>query len=431
MNRYWRFFRRRRDGATGQALPILVGGMVAILALTALVIDGGNVWAQQRATQNGADAAAKAGAMILARRLADPSQLASDHAWDVAVEGSIQAMATANDFTLVAAYYTDICGIPLTSSGTAALNADHTVNLAAAAQVGSGIPSTAATNPDCPNFTVGPPAGVLVVSRKTVRSYVAGVVGITQFQPTAQSTAVSGYLTGFCDSTQGQACSLLPIAIPVNIVTCDGQNNPLNQGTPWDTNTLYKIPLCKNGPGNVGWLDWSPPSGGTQEIVQEILHPDNPPIVLPSWNYVAATGNVNASAVENAVNTYDGQVVLVPQFDLTCNPGPGGAPVNTQPDVSTKPDYGCPHADIGGNGQNEWYHIPSFAALELCTPGFGYCGGLRGAYINGNNKAECDTGNGATSCLVGRFVSFVTEGTVSAIPAGGSGTKLVGVQMIR
>ena len=49
-------------------------------------------------------------------------------------------------------------------------------------------------------------------------------------------------------------------------------------------------------------------------------------------------------------------------------------------------------ANIGGNRLNQWYGFPKFASFHL-----------ERAHVNGNNKAACDTGNGATSCLIGVF----------------------------
>ena len=55
-----------------------------------------------------------------------------------------------------------------------------------------------------------------------------------------------------------------------------------------------------------------------------------------------------------------------------------------------------------------------------------------GAYISGNNRPVCDTGNGATRCLVGKFVNIVGTGTVGPGVGGGGGTsKAVGVQLIK
>src|SRR4029453_10110566 len=95
--------------------------------------------------------------------------------------------------------------------------------------------------------------------------------------------------------------------------------------------------------------------------------------------------------------------VLAPQFDLTCNPSHGSEVDNTSPAVITAPNYGCPSGDLGGNGNNQWYRMPSFAFMQLCGPTVAGCGGLHAAYISGSNSAICDTGNGATSCLVAIF----------------------------
>lgn len=59
----------RRD-ERGQALVVMVGVMLLSIALLAVIIDGGNVITQQRATQTGSDSTAEAGAIVLASRLA-------------------------------------------------------------------------------------------------------------------------------------------------------------------------------------------------------------------------------------------------------------------------------------------------------------------------------------------------------------------------
>ena len=55
--------------ARGQVIVLIALAMVAMLAGVALVIDGGNAYAQQRRTQNGIDASAESGAAQLARRM--------------------------------------------------------------------------------------------------------------------------------------------------------------------------------------------------------------------------------------------------------------------------------------------------------------------------------------------------------------------------
>lgn len=420
--------------ATGQALVIMVVAMIAMIAVVGLIVDGGNAWANQRVVQNGSDASAEAGAVIMAERFA--GAVAPVGGWDSAVQNAIASSAQANGITVSAAYYTDICGIPLKGDGSAALTAGGAYDFSSAKAVGSGLPTAVSTTPDCPNRTVGPPAGVIVLGHKTIRTFVANAVGLSTINIDTQSTAASGYLQESCAADQGDACTLLPVAFPVDLVSCDGSNNPVDTGTQWvaDGKTVYKVPLCQNGPGNVGWIDWFPPQGGTSTLIKSIQTPNNPAIPLPSWQYVDQTGNVNSLGVETALRAYDGQTVLIPQFDLTCNPPNNTAPNNSMVTDATH-TLGCPNSAIGGSGQNQWYRMPSFAHFQLCISTDPDClavGASFGAYVNGNNSAVCDTGNGATACLVGKFASVVSTGTIGAGFGGGSGnSKAVGVQLIK
>jgi hypothetical protein len=434
-----RGFANRRDAASGQAIIVMIGAILLAVALVATIVDGGNVLAQQRVTQNGADAAAEAGAVLLAERLAGVTEPAGG--WDNNISARITQTAAANNMTIDAAYYTDICGIPLQADGRPALDTDtRHEDLSLALQVGNGshiLPGGTSVAPDCPNRLVGPVAGVLVMGRKVVPAYVAGAIGIDQFTVTTRATAVAGYLQGYCDASEGKYCALLPIAMPVDIITCNGSNRPIDTGVPWTFNVVYKIPLCSNSPGNVGYLDWDPPAGGIGEVVCSILTADNPAIDLPSWQYVAATGNSNGGGgacvltIEQAIRSYAGKIVLAPQFDLTCNPKNGGTPDSSDPAVVTPPNYGCPAGDLGGAGTNLWYRMPSFAFLQLCGPSVAGCGGLQAAYIAGNNSAICDTGNGATSCIVATYKHIMATGTVGAGVGSGTGSKAVGVQLIK
>jgi hypothetical protein len=219
---------------------------------------------------------------------------------------------------------------------------------------------------------------------------------------------------------------VLPVTVPLNGLTCDGSGNavPSNPVTEWPYyNISITIPLCKNNPGNVGWLDWTPTAGGTSELITAIGPPTtNPLIGVPSWQYITSTGNVNSSGVEDALNYYatSQTPVLIPMFDSTCNtepdpPSPGLSDVER-----------CPPANVGGNGSNQWYHVARFVSFLMDSP--------QGAFISGSNKPECqENGNGATSCLKGQFVRFVTTGTVGPGPGTGQldPNAAVGIQLIK
>ena len=71
---------------------------------------------------------------------------------------------------------------------------------------------------------------------------------------------------------------MLPVTPPVNVVTCDGQNDPVFDLDPvtgqpfwWSTNKLCNTPL-QEGPRNVGRsLDAA--RGGSSELADAIIPP--------------------------------------------------------------------------------------------------------------------------------------------------------------
>lgn len=382
----------------GQVLVIVAVGMVLMVALVGVVIDGGYAWGKQRETQNGADSAAKAGAVVLASNLAGASPAYTD----ADVWAAVNAAGDANDIGHPDAYYTDFIGNLLNNSGAAV------GSYTAAAKVGDGV---------IPPGTYG----VKAVGSQTFDTFLARVIGFNQFTATTTATARAGYNTESCEADAG--CFVLPITVPVNVLGCDGSNNPVLDAAEWQPSLdPVIIPLCTSGPGNVGWLDWSPTAGGTSELASAITDPTNPALQWPGWYWVTGTGNINSSAVEAALRAYDGAYAQFPQFDGTCNTAPTGTP----------PD--CPAGHDGGTGSNQWYHLASMGTFQFCSGSIPQCaakGLLHGAYLSGTNPICSTVGNpGWTSCLAGRFQKLVKEGQVSAAPGPGGDTSNVGIQLI-
>jgi len=408
--------RRVRDSGAhvtdprGQVVVIVAAGLVVLVAMVGLVIDGGMAWGRQRDTQNVADASAKAGAAVMAERVAGVSPTPTD----ADVLAAVNATATANGLAAPEAYYTNINGTMLTNGGAA------TTNEAAAAEVGGGfIPAGA--------------AGVRAKTDQTFDTALASVMGFNTFTTVADATAVAGYLSGTCDADAG--CFVLPITFPVTVLGCDGNGDPApvtdanGNKILWSiTGEYLTVPLCKNGPGNVGWLDWTPNeqtagcSGtGTAEVACVIENPQNPYLAWPGWYFITSTGNINSGQVQTAMDAFDGQTVLIPQFDVTCDETPSGPGVED-----------CPVGHVGGNGSNQWYHLAGMSAFELCSAATPECvanGWTHGTYVSGSSP-ECDTGNGGTSCLAGRFISLNYEGEVQANPGANTGTAVVGIQLV-
>lgn len=402
LTRFLRRLRAARD-PRGQVLVIVAGGLLVMIALTGVVVDGGFAWGQQRDNQNAADAAAEAGALVLAETLTGVTRTDGD------VLNAVNASVAANGVDKVGAWYTNRAGSLVDNTCVVV------TSTADAAAVGGGF------IPPCNNAQG---LGVQADTSKTFETFLVRVIGFDTLTATADATAVSGYLEEVCASDAN--CLVLPVTIPLNGVTCDGSGDvvPSNPVTEWPYyNVSITIPLCKNNPGNVGWLDWTPTAGGTSELIDVIGPPTtNPEVSIPSWQYITATGNTNSSGLQDALNYYStNQIpVLIPMFDSTCNtepdpPSPGLSDVER-----------CPTANVGGSGSNQWYHIARFVSFLMDSP--------QGVFVSGSNKADCeDNGNGATACIKGQFVRFVTTGTVGPGPGTGQLTpnSAVGIQLIK
>ncbi len=389
----------------GQVLVIVALGLIVIVAMVGLVIDGGFAWSKQRATQNAADSVAEAGAVVLASTLVNVSPAKTDG--DVMT--AVNTAATNNQFATPSAWYTNFNGNLINAAGAVV------GTTAQAAKVGDGVLPPGAK-------------GVQAQTAQTVNTFLMSVIGIRTLDVTATATARVGYQQNTCAAESG--CVILPVTIPTTVLGCDGQNDPAPAKDGSGNSILYTapgpvqtVPLCKNGPGNVGWIDWTPTAGGASELEAAILTPSNPAMSWPGWYYITATGNMNSSNIESALRTYDGKVVQIPMFDNTCDATPTGPGVND-----------CPAGHLGGNGSNQWYHINSMASFKFCSTANATCTGMNlqhGAYINGNDRATCDTGNGGTSCLAGNFTIISGRGSVTEAPPPGGIPGSVSVQLIR
>jgi Flp pilus assembly protein TadG len=408
----------------GQFLVIVAVGMVVIVALVGLVIDGGFAWGQQRKTQNGADSIALAGATVLAQTLKGVSKTDGD------VGCAVASAASSNGITNPVAYYSKI-------------RQDNTVT------------TDLDDNPATPPIQVGPCAagggsavpagaqGVKATGNRQFPTFLARVIGIDQFTSTATATAIAGVVNNICAASAG--CAVLPVTFPLTAVTCDGQNRQLQLGVDWPivqtvspslpnyatTANEAIIPLCSVGAGAVGWLDLGPNCGN---LSQTITTPCNVSIPIPTWIQTKA-GNTNA--LDSDLNTFagpqlgvpDDSTVLIPINNNTCNNNPNsdGLPGDPTADDPNCPGNGDNSADGSGNGNNFYYHIPKFTTFMIDR-----------AYTSGNNPPECNStpgfplsgGNGATGCLKGWFIDYVYHGPVGPGATGPQDVGLIGVQLV-
>lgn len=368
----------------GQILVIAVLGIVAMIGGTALVLEGGNAYAQQRVAQNGSDAAANAGAVVLGQRLAGVPTT------DAMVLDAMTATANANNVDTFTARYTDVTGRWLDTTGAV------TSNPGAVALVGGGsIPFSA--------------QGVEIQGTRSFPTVLGRAIGIDAFAATAKATAVTGRLVGG---------NFVPIVIPVSIVDCD-TNGSLGS-VPEDMWTVsapgmppvgpeYIVPLCKTGGGSFQILDLDPNMRCDDEIANPpYVQWDVLPVVVGSDN-----GNNCAKPIADYVNanlTYrQGKTVLIPICDNTV-----GDPCGTE------------------GGSRATYRITKVAGfvVDYMSDSNNKNNGLCRSFTRPDGTVvQPIAGNGSSSCLVGWFVRIISAGPVGSGTVGNS--DAIGVQLIQ
>jgi hypothetical protein len=285
--------------------------------------------------------------------------------------------------------------------------------------------------------------GVKATGDRQFQTFLARVIGINSFTSSATATAVTGVSTNVCPADAG--CAVLPVTFPITAVTCDGTNQQLQIGVDWpivqvtdpsNAQTYASgsnesiIPLCTTGPGAVGWLDFN-----CGNLSTTISQPCNVSLPVPTWLHTQS-GNTNSLDTElnayagPAVGVPDDSIVLVPINNNTCmtNPDSDGLPPDPSADDPNCPGNGDSSLNGSGNGNNFYYHIPKFAYFMLDQ-----------AYTGGTNPPECSQapgsppsgGNGATGCLKGWFINYVTQGVVGPGATGPQDPGAIAIQLIR
>jgi Putative Flp pilus-assembly TadE/G-like len=395
--------RPRRE--RGQIIVIAALALVAIVGMTGLVIDGGALFAQQRVAQNGSDASATAGSVVIAESLGGASRTGAQ------VYAAIDAVADANGLLDWQAEYTDdfgeLLGIPVTNGGS--------------------IPAAA--------------RGVQAGGSRDVSTTFSRVFGFDVIQASADATVVAGALSGECVADEN-GCALLPVTFPVHVFQCDAGGNllpgswigappPEDPTAPYwptvgaeslptaadpdgDTTKLAILPLCRGSgesSGTFGWLDLMP----GMNLAEEINGPLTNPVDIPDW-FQTQTGNPNS--VETELEAYIHKPVFIPLHNGACREDPGDTAVCSLPGVDPV-------------GNNTWYYVHTLAVFYIHE-----------VHVQGSDVGQCASppggplvpvtnGTGFLGCLKGWFVDYVTAGPI--VPGGPitPGQTAIGIQLIK
>ena len=377
----------------GQILVIAALAMLAIIGGVALVLEGGNAYANQRIAQNAADAIAHAGATVLAQRLGGTTKDDDD------VAAAMQGIADANGMTSFTAHYVNVLGEHIASTGLVATSQVEWVEVGT---VGDDLP---------------PPPKAQGVRVNAVRNFgttFGRVLGMTSFDAGADATAVMGRLTGG---------SFMPMVLPVSPSECsnsgflqpfDDPTKPAmwymsNPGTGHPDGTEYVVPLCKTGGGSFMFLDLDPDLDCGDEVRQPpAIQFDTFPVDVDT-----DTGGDCQQKVADAMLDEDlqGRVILIPVCDNEC---------------------------VTNSGNNAQYHIVRIAAFYVDFMSW------EGSNPNNHQVEPCErttsptygttmvpfvSGNGSDGCIAGWFVRYITAGPVGSLDVYNG--EAIGVQLIR
>ena len=267
---------RSRDGERGQILVLFAGGLVALLLIVGLVVDGGTAFVNRRGGQNTADLGALAGTKKLAdtwRQAGNPGVYVGGNAYQaIATSVAANDCADASICTWTARYVGQHNGATFQDLGP----------------VGAGDTAI-------PGWNGGTPAlGIKVDVTRTPRTYFLGVIGQSTWTVSTAGTAIAGR------SPNAPAGQLLPIGF-----VDPGGGEPNLQ-------TIFALTSGANGPGNFGWLSWTG-SNSAGDLATSLCTPDNPPFTLPA-QFPGDPGKTNASAVRACLEQWldNGETVLIP-----------------------------------------------------------------------------------------------------------------------
>jgi hypothetical protein len=337
-----------KTNSKGQVLIIVVLMLIGLLAMLALVLDGGNVYTHRRQMQAAADAGALAGARHLCGE--DPQQsLAWNAAWDYAVvrndaqdatiefpeEGLIE-VTTNIEFD---PFFVHIIGI-----------SDLSASAFAAARCA--VPSYGSVMPIAWNCTPPEPEG-------EGEEPPEGVCDFALWDEDGPPEPLTDYLYVFMDSISDDFDCIYP-----------PNTTPYDSDSDWIEGT-YDCDWDDDGENDVfdasdrGWLDIDGiPNDGANDIRDKLIAAcggEGGEYIRDHTWVGGKPGGETASFLD--VKEYcEGKEVIIPVFDATC-----GDPTNEPETVCVfDPEhFNPPDEYVPRQGASYYYHIVAFASFHI------------------------------------------------------------------
>ncbi len=316
-----------RDGQRGQILVLFTLGIVVLLLIVALVVDGGTAFFNRRDGQNTADLASMSATKLMA------------DTWRMQAPG-VTTRGVYGSQTAYQAIVTSMGANNCASGGVCTWTARYVGPRSGANFLDLG--PVQASDTAIPGALGGTKSiGVKVSVTRTPHTYFLGIIGQSTWTVNTEATAITGSPTG---APGGQ---LLPIGF---VDPCFGKTPDPNNPDCISTTQLTSLTSGMDGPGNFGWLSWTG-SNDPNTLAASICDPDNPSFTL-AHEYPGDPGKSNSSGVRACLQKWvdNQETVLIP---IVCAATDTAAPC----DPAT--------CDTGGHGNGFTFCIKAIAAFKI------------------------------------------------------------------
>jgi Flp pilus assembly protein TadG len=314
--KYIRIFKQLNRDERGQSMLIVVGALVALIALMAAVVDGGNAYVQRRKVQNAMDAGSSAGALALGQNKTNGQIVAAIN--DYVSKNGVDPAQTQS-------YY-----VVQDSQGNNIVVHSATIS-------SFGANSAAPKKLDPGTGTQLPVVGVQVEGTKQFNTYFAGVIGWHQMQVAGSAAAFA--IRGACS-----ADNLFPIAISSGTFV-DTNGDGIPDITYESDNATYYYRIYENKsttPSNYVYVTWnSDTSAGTLTSNMANVSQSGEWSVNDDLSYVSAS--LSSSSVRSGLSSSG--VTNVPIYDTVA-----GTPPNSKYNIKGFARMRITNVFDGGSG---------------------------------------------------------------------------------
>jgi hypothetical protein len=351
----------------GQSLVIVALGLVAFVAMLALVIDGANAYAAKRQAQNAADSGALAGASAMCKYHSEEigettaiSYTLSNGADEYLVNANLTSATVIVTATVTReTFFAGVIGHPFVSPVAEAEAACQTPSESVLPVAWScrspSIGGEILPGNDCAEKILPPGHDpydleytyIMMDSVKVANDKKGGKCNPDQEDPLAKDYCYEPQGDVECYVPEPPSCSMPP-GQPENKIDCDLNDDCIDE-------------LMAGGAR--AWLDLDGHGGGASDLKDWITGKEIPPITDPHTWLSSANGTAT-SIFRDVGKNLVGTTVLVPVFNNYCKHFPDIWSPQADPETTDNCTYtDRDNLDLAGSNSN--YHIISYAAFHI------------------------------------------------------------------